>query len=656
VIQIYTDGALVYDSREESHDLDGLVVTTGLNVGGTAQITMPAGHPAYSRFVAYKTKVAIYRDGFLRFRGRALYNDDDFHGKRTIICEGELCFFRDSIQGPYVFQDSPANIFTRLVRDYNKWMQPEPDKCFAVGEVTVTDANDYIRLESESAEDTLAILNKLVERCGGHITFSGPENARKVNWYATLDQQSNQEIEFGENLLDLTHTGSASATLATGLIPYGAKDEKTGERLTIASVNGGVSYIIAQEAKAVRGLIMATATWDEVTDPNTLLKKAKAHLDGLKSFITTLQLTALDLSAIDKSIDSFAVGDMIRVKSKPHGIDEYFQLSQMTEDLLNPANNTITLGKEIKTLTHEGAASDYSNKSEIATVKSQHNQGIQQVATSVEASVLQQASALYTPKTETAALAGQVQAASEAAGSASSAASSALTQIQNEVNARAGVINKVNGVVNISGGAPVKILGGKIEVLGSEVHIGDATHPTHLYGSGVKTHGTFYFSGVNAIFDNGNGVRTKSSDGSEFYVLRVDSTDSCMVGSDLVNLYLRGKDAVYLYKTGAVVTSDRRQKNAVEALPEAYVEALDKLTPVRFKYNGRGDQYHVGFVAQDVERALAEAGLTRADFGGFVDVSGDGSELGLAYDEFIGLLLEKMRRLEKRIAELEAKA
>ena len=44
------------------------------------------------------------------------------------------------------------------------------------------------------------------------------------------------------------------------------------------------------------------------------------------------------------------------------------------------------------------------------------------------------------------------------------------------------------------------------------------------------------------------------------------------------------------------------------------------------------------------------------DFGGFVDVTGDGSNLGIAYDEFIGLLLEKIRRLETRIDELEANA
>ena len=111
---------------------------------------------------------------------------------------------------------------------------------------------------------------------------------------------------------------------------------------------------------------------------------------------------------------------------------------------------------------------------------------------------------------------------------------------------------------------------------------------------------------------------------------------------------------VYLKQSNAVVTSDERAKHDIEALPDAYVEMLDKLTPVRFKYNdGRSGRYHVGFIAQDVERALGEAGLTSQDFGGFVDVKGDGTELGLAYDEFIGLLFEKIRRLEDKMKAME---
>jgi len=185
-------------------------------------------------------------------------------------------------------------------------------------------------------------------------------------------------------------------------------------------------------------------------------------------------------------------------------------------------------------------------------------------------------------------------------------------------------------------------------VNGLQLFLGDATHPTTIDGSEISF-------AKEARFLNGSGIRIADKDGNSYYVLRVDSANSCVVGNDYTNLYLRGKDGVYLYKGGAAVTSDRREKNSIEELPAAYEAVLDKLTPKRFKFNGKGDRYHVGFIAQDVDEALAAAGLTRDDFGGFVDLKGDGSELGLAYDEFIGLLLQKQRGLEKRLQELEEK-
>ena len=607
-IRVYADGVLAYDSSLEDYDLVGLKVTKGLNVGGTAEIILPLEHPAYNYFVGHRTVVTIYRGNVLRFRGRALYYADNFYGQRTVTCEGELCFLRDSINRPYKYESTPAKIFRALVRKHNE--QVEEWKQFAIGSVSVVDPNDNIVMESESAEPILSTLNKLVERCGGYIVFTtAADGSRIINYHATLNQQSSQAIEFGENLLDFSSTGANTTTLATGIVPYGAKDETTKKRITIESVNDGKDYLLAEDAVAVRGTIMVTQTWDDVTEPANLLKKARAYLDANKVFVTSLELTALDLSYLDKDIDGFAVGDMIRVTSLPHGVNEDFQLAEMTEDLLHPDKSRISLGKDILSLTRADVAGDYRAQNEVETVKVKYDTDIEKVTADVTASVIGQVSDVYTPQTTTAAL---------------------EQRLTNEVNARAGIINKVNGVVSISGGAPVKILGGKVEIDGTEIHLGKE-----------------------ARFLNGSGIRIADKDGNSYYVLRVDNANSCVVGNDYTNLYLRGKDGVYLYKGGAAVTSDRREKNSTEELPEAYEAMLDKLTPVRFRYNGKGDRYHVGFVAQDVEEAMTSAGLSREDFGGFVDVKGDGSELALAYDEFIGLLLQKIRKLEKRLEALE---
>lgn len=373
MIQIYADGALVYDSRlrapGKNYSLLALSTTTGENKGGTASILMPPGHPAYNAFTNHRTIVEMYRDGVLRFRGRALYPTDDFYNRRTWLCEGELCLFQDGTIRPYLYQDTPAAIFTAIVEDYNS--QVEDYKRFRVGEITVTDANDYVRLESEGAEQSLAALNKLVERCGGTIVFTTAEDgARVINWYAAPGFRSSQTIEFGENLLDFSRDG-ASTDMATVVVPYGALDTTTGKRVTIESVNDGRDYIVDEEARALRGTISRPVIWDDVTVPANLLRKAQEYLAEHRQVVTSLTLTALDLSRMDKSIDSFQVSDTIRVKSKPHAVDDDFRLTEYTEDWLYPDMSSINLGKAQRSLTGADVAGDDKSLSELQKTTAQ---------------------------------------------------------------------------------------------------------------------------------------------------------------------------------------------------------------------------------------------------------------------------------------------
>lgn len=370
MIQVYADGVLAYDSRLDDYELEGLRSTRGLNKGGTAEIVMPPHHPAYALYTEYRTIVEIYRDEVLKFRGRVLYKDDDFYNNRTVTCEGELCFFQDAVSRPYLYQDSPASIFSEVVGVYNS--QVEDFKKFKVGVVTVTDPNDYIRLESESAELTSATLDKLLDRCGGYIVFTtDPEDGKRViNWYATLGRRSSQAIEFGENLLDFARSG-ANTSLATAVLPYGAKDEATGLRVTLESVNDGIDYIVDEEAAALRGTIIRPITWDDVTEPLNLLRKAQQWLEENRYIINSLTLSALDLSLMDKDIDSYEVGDLIPVLSTPHKVDDDFLLTDITEDHLAPNNSTIVLGKDVSTLTGADVAGDDKNLSELYKVTHQ---------------------------------------------------------------------------------------------------------------------------------------------------------------------------------------------------------------------------------------------------------------------------------------------
>lgn len=350
MIQLHVDDKLVFDSRVESTALLGLSAQLGLNKGGAATIILPPGHAAYEAFISYRSIVTIHRDGVLRFRGRALYPTDDFNLIRTITCEGERCFLRDGIHRPYKYSDTPRAIFQAIIGLYNA--QVEAFKQFVVGTIDDGIGSGVIELENEDAETFAAVVDKLVDLCGGYIVFTtNHEGQRVINWYSDVNYSNRQTIEFGENLVDFSRTTSNS-DLATVIFPYGAKNDGTGTRVTITSVNGGLDFIKDEDAVTERGMIAKAVYWDDVKTPMELLEKAQQYLNASKNLIVSLELTAIDLSLLNKSIDSFMVGDTIRVTSKPHGVDnEPFQLTEQSIDFLRPQNDRVVLGKKAASLT-----------------------------------------------------------------------------------------------------------------------------------------------------------------------------------------------------------------------------------------------------------------------------------------------------------------
>ena len=105
-------------------------------------------------------------------------------------------------------------------------------------------------------------------------------------------------------------------------------------------------------------------------------------------------------------------------------------------------------------------------------------------------------------------------------------------------------------------------------------------------------------------------------------------------------------------ENGEIVVSDENRKNSIEPLPEKYIDMMDLVTPVRYKLNdGTSGRYHPGFTAQDVERAMAAAGVSDQEFGGWIkDVDEAGNPVYmLRYTEMIAILWAKIKQLEGKI-------
>lgn len=352
--EVYCNGFLLHSNTIENLKLINPKASLEDNKTGSFTFTIYPNHPYYEVINKLTSIITVYQDDYLLFRGRVLNEEIGFHNEKSITCEGELAFFLDSIQRPYEYSGSIEGFLNMLINNHNA--QVEDFKKFTIGNVTVTDPNNTIVRSSIDYTSTWEIINKkLIGLLGGHIIVRHQDGINYIDYLSDYTAISNQKIEFAKNLLDMKRKRQGQ-DIITALIPLGAKlkdseGNDTDERLTIKSENGGLDYIIDDDAAAQYGLIFGSYTWDDVTVASNLMRKGKAYLASLSSAIDTLELSAADLAGIQQNISSFHLGTYVRVTSNPHGIDQNFRVTKLQIDLMKPQSNKLTLGGNIKTLT-----------------------------------------------------------------------------------------------------------------------------------------------------------------------------------------------------------------------------------------------------------------------------------------------------------------
>lgn len=356
IIRAYVDDELLYDSRSPSLVVYKLSCLMSLDKGGTAAIGLPPGHPGYGWGIWYRSIIRITRDDKTVFRGRLLYPADDMRGNRELIIEGERCLLRDAVVRPQTLTGTPSAIFRAVLAIYNT--QVDAFKSFAAGVINPpTDSTSQTYVVEETMT-VLAVLEDLCVTYGGKIMFTDPTSGttRRINWtVVTAQAEAVQEIRVRRNLVDLKRQGNPN--FATRLIPYGAADQASGDRLTISSENLGIDYLQNNDAAQIYGIITAVETWDDEADPVRLRQLAQARLDDLSVPAVAIEIAAADMSAVDGSHNPIMIGDTIRVVTPSHDLDTNMLVSELSVDWLHPAQNRIKLSASVRSLT-SGVAED----------------------------------------------------------------------------------------------------------------------------------------------------------------------------------------------------------------------------------------------------------------------------------------------------------
>lgn len=724
--KVTCDGFPLLDFRDDELIIVSPKVIVEANKVGSGSFKIYDRHPHFDKLKTQRNIIEASDEFGVVFRGRMTEDSTDFENGKAIDLEGVLAFLNDSIIRPFKFPGDFLNDegyiaaakSGNVVRFFLEWIvaehnsQVEPFQRFKVGNVTVSDPNNYItRSDSNYNSAWKTASEKLFNSAlGGYLCIRYEDDGNYIDYLSEFTEVNTQGIRYGENLLDMKRDTNSSETYSA-IIPLGSKQGKVDagseSRLTIIDYPDGDidddivksgDTLYSRTAVANHGWKYAPVEdtlWIDVTTVENLVDKGCEYLSGkaIKT-LSTIEVSAADLHYSDSQIRSFRIYKKIRVDSYPHGINEGFDLTRLELDLLNPQNTKITTGATKLTLT------DYNGKEQgeikdivvrVSATETQVAEAQEQIA-EVQTQVEETHELLVS---EVARMEAKIEETDEGILlSVSQALDNYTAYVEGELELKIGrdendqIVSMLNASANV-----INITSNRLTI--ESDHFSLSANGTVVCDGITARNGDF-----SGTFTNSNGLGTLEISGAMVSATQSDTTNSSFtLWSGHLNLTNGSWDITYgpsgfsvgsfecnaAYTDGSVafvgtdnyirfapeqanlagtwtsdaavaVTSDADKKHEIRDITEAYGVIFDNLKPRLYKYNdGTSNRIHVGFVAQEVEAAILAAGLTTQDFAAFVRAEVPNVETGetetvclLRYEEFIALNTLEIQKLKAK--------
>lgn len=421
-----------YLHRHETANVNEKIPTGTINEEVNAissfSFTVYPNNPCYERLQAFSTLVEIYNHNKDRyeFKGRVLaispQMESDGTVLKNVVCESRMGYLRDSIQ-PYTEERAYEGDGSRtgleefidvVLENHNA--QVEDHKKIYRGVVTVnpfkSSDNVYKGLNYEKTFDVLK--SKLVDSFGGEMDVrEGEDGLLYFDYVEKFGEVRATTIELAKNIESESRNIDPSKII-TRLIPLGAKltvtktvveadgEEKqeqseSEERLTIASVNGGVPYIEDSTAFAKYGAIYGVQVWEDITEGGNLKTKGEAFLAANNTLEISDTISALDLSLIGLDIDDFRLYDSYPTSNSLIGVNSVLRIVKKTTNVVEAYASSFTLGNTNKLMSdtlvdYEGIISSLEGKSsKIQTEIKNTNTGVYSYVERTSADILKTA-------------------------------------------------------------------------------------------------------------------------------------------------------------------------------------------------------------------------------------------------------------------------
>lgn len=335
----YVDGRLLFAAGMPGYEIVDGTISEAVGSASAATIKLPPSNVMRDVPIKRASVISIRKDGAEVFRGSVVDTTTDLRGMRTYSIDSAMMWLADICKPPHTINAMAVSAYlSALVTQYNAG-------CLAGKQIKLGKVGASLPSITMSASEYKSMLDLAKEAAsvsGGELRIRYADGAVYLDCLASYDHRCSQMVELRKNLLGLTDEIDG-ADLVTRVYPVGK------DGLTIEDVNGGQVYLVNAAAEGIYGRIDGTLRAD--TDDASVLKAtAASYLAQHSGLSRGIQVTAADLSAQDIMIESFAIGDSVRVVSPPHGIDTIMQVSKLDTSLVG-SKSSMTIGWGKKSLT-----------------------------------------------------------------------------------------------------------------------------------------------------------------------------------------------------------------------------------------------------------------------------------------------------------------
>lgn len=352
------DGSTLHDVRDNERQVVGYI-SDAKNAVGTLDFDIYQDHPAYNSIKAGSTKIRAYRDGIWTHDYTVESVTNDLQLKKHVTATDELQYL-ERIEVPSYktgeggVPQTVSGFFMWLIEYYNARSGGER---FAFGQIEgdVIDPTKTLDRSSDSPATVASIVkDKIIDSLGGYVRVRRVDGVLTIDLKADAAGVCHQYIEFGENLVDYAdeHDASELYTAVTAESKYknDADEEVT---ITLANAPDGdylTGYVKQGDtvtntaAAAIYGVRRKHLSFDGIKNVYTLVENCETYISAHCEPVTTVSVTAADLSSLDTNVQSFDVGLYTRVKAAPMGFDAAFECQSAKRSLNDPTDDKYTLG------------------------------------------------------------------------------------------------------------------------------------------------------------------------------------------------------------------------------------------------------------------------------------------------------------------------